>query len=372
MSTSTRTFDRTRFPWALCLAAAAGLILEVGLFSKAYLLADRNNMAIVYKKHQVEHERLDADVVIFGESGTLSLNPAVMEREIGGAYSIRNSGVRDMGYTRVLPLMLRQYLRHQPKPRLILFNIRPDHFYLEKETLDERTLQMVRRYVDLEDLWEVSDRKIPMLKSYAQNLLPSLNYRVFIVASLPEPFRDWRNTRVDLLEPLPFRERLRRARGVLKTIEETKGHYDVQDDSEIYTPERMNAERGIGEVRRDRVYPSSREVERVIAMAQERGIPVIYYLIPVNPYRANWARETRYFENVEARLDEFEKKYPCFTYFRVADFGYDADLFADRAHLNARGSEKFSRDFIRAVDPVIRRKLKGEVVQGLPPRKSWE
>ncbi|HTL70908.1 MAG TPA: hypothetical protein VL404_06420, partial [Candidatus Eisenbacteria bacterium] len=232
---------RRRPPWGLLAAAAAGIVLEVFVFSRAYLLADQTNLCLLYKKSLLRESRASDDVVIFGDSMPMLLDAAQMERWAGKRYTIRNEAVPELGPSLAYWLELEQYLDYHERPRLILFSTWPHAFYRRGEEVlsrmpDDFFIHRMRRYLDMryllreaafeENAFLRAKNSLEILRVYSENLLPSVNYRIFIRACAPEAIA---GTPVEqaadpgVQRHADPRETLRISRELMDRIRETKG-----------------------------------------------------------------------------------------------------------------------------------------------------
>src|SRR5690242_17637396 len=127
---STSSSERSAFSprgraTAANLAAALALLFELFVHVNQYRLEDAIEATLHAKRAIICSGTAHDDVAIFGDSKLFSVRPDVVSSALGGNVRVTNYSWPFMGIE-AFDAMLLTYLQHNPAPRLLILDARPE------------------------------------------------------------------------------------------------------------------------------------------------------------------------------------------------------------------------------------------------------
>jgi len=358
-------FNSKKVPAGFILAAIAIFLAEIFVFTKAIAFVDRSRFCDRVKL-ELTKAGPDFDVVIFGASRTLALNAATLEVSAGGELSVYNLSVADLSAGSQFYLGLKQYLRYNKKPKLLLLSVVIEDFgndirgeiAIWPYTMDGAPIEDlgggIDRYCDYFSLGLVlTSFPLPetagLFKYYVGQVVPSIHYRDFIENVFPLSYMF--DERVRGKKKKTRFEIQKVHREVEKSLRDRSGQM-IFNKNELVTDDMI--QRAMPE--NPKVYSEDKDkfIERFVALADENDIPVVFFFMPIISQRYEKMKELGWFDYAEKRFSEYENRYPNFMYYRDNRISYDKKYFGDWSHLNENGAERFSEDIAPHFQKILR------------------
>ena len=326
-------FNFKKIPRAFLLSAVIAFILELIVFSNGYLCADKSTLCIVHKAKMLKARK--SDIIILGQSRSLAINGKKLEDSLGGRYSIYNYANPTLGTNLQYYLILKEYLQYHEKPKAILLTVPIEHIGLYEKHgifralgrgIEHQFLKRFCRYfnplfmmlnVPFEEKWR-------SLRQYAELVMPSSNYRIFI--------KD-RVTNKDL------RKVIDRNILILESMDASNGQMLFYEDkivSDKELSEKLPTGKKTGSI-------EDKNIEKFLQLANKEKIPVLFFLMPICKLRYEVMENLDWFNDIYAILNRYEKKYEYFNFWQ-ANIKYEKKYFGDWSHLNKNGADKFNNE----------------------------
>jgi hypothetical protein len=103
------------------------LVLELALFSRSYLLADRSTLSVTRTAELIENNQ-NSDMVILGASRSLAVDARLLEDSLEDFDEIYNYSVPSLGTSAQFAMILQKYLDNNRKPEVLLLALGPESF----------------------------------------------------------------------------------------------------------------------------------------------------------------------------------------------------------------------------------------------------
>jgi len=345
-------FSFRYFPHSFIGGLIVVALLEIFLFSRAHLLADRSTVCIVHKSQMIKKTK-GPDIVLFGASRALAINAKKIEESTGGKFTVYNYALPHLGTTLQFYLTLKKYLEHNNRPRLIILSAPPEMFgVVDKEGIfrdDPRgEMNRFRRFFSALFLLQNVQfkEKWGLLREYINNIIPSFNYRTFVSDSTISSAKNRGLKRISFL--------IKRNSDIIRHLEETNGQMVYNADRVVSREERLKrlpeTEESDFSILNIGV---ARNIEKFIALADDNNIPTVLFFMPLLSDRYSRMEEMGYFKEITRVLQEYQKKYSSFRYYDSAPLTYGREYFGDWSHLNQKGVERFNREFINCFQDML-------------------
>jgi hypothetical protein len=271
------------------------------------------------------------DVVFVGDSGLrCGVRTTRFERETGyKGYNLGNVGL--MGIDGQVPI-LEAYLKHHPKPRLIVVCMVPSQLNpggVEYRPPEEREIKS--RF-----LWCYGPGTEEMRpnSSYLYHIQVGFKYTYGLLAGGFDRFAN---------EPIPCRGN-ETYRSLENVVSKERGFWETPPRRKEFVAARMKG--------------ASREPTRVsddfkkgfavlIRLIADHGVPVLIRFTPWLPSASDYS------PTIRAWAEELESKYPDVIVARPEVLLYDPELFYDGDHLTGEGADQFTRLVSMEVKQVL-------------------
>jgi len=328
-------FNFKKLPCGFVYFLIAILFLEALLFSKAYLVASRDILCIVYKNLMMQNHH-NADVVIFGWSRTLAIDAKSLEQSLDGKITVYNYALPNLGTNLQLYLALKKYFHFCKRPNLIIVSQPAEAFYgyvkddakgdgIFKDPKRANSSRF-RRFVSI---WSLL-RDVPftskyiLLPKYLENILPSINYSFFIKQSLRHP---------------GLMKSIKRGNKMRKDIQSTNGRLLMNKDKVISDKDiKMHLPKNLPT-------KSTKDFEKFVALCDKKNIHTVFILMPIHPVRHKIMADFGWFDHIDKEMEKIGKMYKRFEYYKIDSRGFDGKHFGDWSHLNKAGAKKFNEEF---------------------------
>ena len=272
-----------------------------------------------YTMNALMNQKMDADVVILGNSRTVcSYHPMVLDTLLG--VNTRNLGISAQPFG-VTYLRWQLYHRNNKNPRLLVVNI------------DFRELRMVTKGIEKEQYYPYMHDSLvkPYLDLYgftkAEKLLPMYRYR-----------GDYKLMALGLDE-------------LLHIHHDRKGNYYKGYSNENAQWGGCNLERVLSRGKiQGQANPQAIELlERFLQETHSEGIPVVFVYAPLYKKLKDNLEE----EKTRKAYHDLSQKYgiPLLD-FSEMDFCTDTSYFMNGHHVNRKGAERFSMELAYAIDSL--------------------
>lgn len=272
-----------------------------------------------YTMNALMNQKMDADVVILGNSRTVcSYHPMVLDTLLG--VNTRNLGISAQPFG-VTYLRWQLYHRNNKNPRLLVVNI------------DFRELRMVTKGIEKEQYYPYMHDSLvkPYLDLYgftkAEKLLPMYRYR-----------GDYKLMALGLDE-------------LLHIHHDRKGNYYKGYSNENAQWDGCNLERVLSRGKiQGQANPQAIELlERFLQETHSEGIPVVFVYAPLYKKLKDNLEE----EKTRKAYHDLSQKYgiPVLD-FSEMDFCTDTSYFMNGHHVNRKGAERFSMELAYAIDSL--------------------
>lgn len=272
-----------------------------------------------YTMNALMNQKMDADVVILGNSRTVcSYHPMVLDTLLG--VNTRNLGISAQPFG-VTYLRWQLYHRNNKNPRLLVVNI------------DFRELRMVTKGVEKEQYYPYMHDSLvkPYLDLYgftkAEKHLPTYRYR-----------GDYKLMALGLGE-------------LLHIHHDRKGNYYKGYSNENAQWDGRNLERVMNQGKvQGQANPQAIELlERFLQETHSEGIPVVFVYAPLYKKLKDNLEE----EETRKAYHDLSQKYgiPLLDFSEI-DFCTDTSYFMNGHHVNRKGAERFSTELAYAIDSL--------------------
>ena len=350
------SFNSNSPPWGFVLFALCVLVLELALFSRSYLLADRSTLSVTRTAELIENNQ-NSDMVILGASRSLAVDARLLEDSLEDFDEIYNYSVPSLGTSAQFAMILQKYLDNNRKPEVLLLALGPESF--GKFRIDELFFSLwsgeairLRRFFSVIDLlrympWK---EKIFLVPLFFDNVINSYSYRSHI--------RDFLDYHILGEDKWGVPNVIARNKTLLQHMEETNGQMLYWADREVAEHElyfeNILPLGGLAQYEYDSFYLRKDEnISLALATAQLHRIPVVIFFMPVPRPRHELMEKYGNFDYIRRRMGEFEDRFRN-AIFLDMDIVYDMPLFGDSSHLNSRGADKFNKEFQVALGDLVR------------------
>ena len=314
-------FNFKKLPGGFIFFLVMALIFEVSCFSKAYLLANRSVLCVVYK-NMVMHSHRSADVVILGWSRALAIDAKSLERSLDGKLTVYNYALPNLGTKLQLYLVLKKYLFFCKRPKLIIASQPIEAFYDTSEdngkgdgifiNPGQFEVERFRRFISFFSLL----RDVPfnqaysLLSEYAKGVIPSADYSFFIRSFLKQSLKKKGKITSGGNEIISGREKL------IKEMQSTNGQLLFNKDTVV-------SDEGIkNSLPKNPLTKSVKDFERFVALCDQNGIRTVFILMPIERTRYENMRRLGWFDDINERMERLGKRYKNFEYFKISDLDY--------------------------------------------------
>jgi hypothetical protein len=316
------------------------LILAIECLVKGNWLdfTDPASLSWRYSAEAARSRVCDRDVLVIGDS---LVKHAVLPSVLDKAAALR---AENLGAARCPTLMsyflLRRSLESGARPRAIIFNAKPAVLMGDID-FNRRYWQEVLSTGELWDLFKLKPNAAFVLSVLAGKVCPSLRSRIDIRAHLAARLRGqtgplsvtnralWRNWTVNHGANVACR----------------KPPYDgklTRDEESGLHPRLFHCDK-----------TNAKAVDRLLHLAQEHQIPVLWLLPPLSPDLQSVREQSGAERSYEQFVRGYQARFPqTVTILDGRNIGYPPSAFADATHLDAQGAISLSRSIARVVGRV--------------------
>ena len=322
--------------------------VEVGLYfvPNLHYLEGGGSFFTYYKKQIAEDKSKNFDIVMLGDSRSLSIN-GVKEGE--GQYSMYNFSLPAAG-PRYFKFFLQKYLENHPKPKLVIFAADPEQFNLAKSTTFDADKNMWNQYKHrllnlfsfAESFQQYSGSELMFIaKEYLPLVMYSFKYR--------QGFADlFSGLKMDTLKS---RETYHTKQNkMIETITSMHngqinlGDYFIADENEVAKSyvkyiESLNVNR----------YHEISSLVDFLEYCKSRDILVLVLNIP----RVEGLNQSKFFQSVVPAIQDKIALFPNTKYMEFPQMDFPKNLFSEAIHYNNVGEKKLNSDFKNIVYPEI-------------------
>ena len=323
-------------------------VIEVGLhfIPNLHYLEGGGSFFTYYKKQIAEDKTKNFDILLLGDSRSLSIN-GVKEGE--GEYSMYNFSLPAAG-SRYFKFFLKKYLENHPKPKLVIWAADPEQFNQSKsKTFDTD-----------KNLWNQYKHRLLNLFTFTESLEQYRGGELVFIAKEYLPLVmysfKYRQGFGDLLsglkmDTLTSRETYHtRQNHMIETITSSHngqinlGDYFIADENEVAKSYVKYIE-SLDQVYEHDLFPLIDFLE----YCKTKEITVLVLNIP----RVEGLNQTKYFQSVTPAIRETVTSFPNAKYMEFAQMDYARNLFSESIHYNNAGEKKLNSDFKNQVYPEI-------------------
>ena len=324
------------------------ILIEVGLYfiPNLHYLESGGSFFTYYKKQIAEDKTKNFDIVLLGDSRSLSIN-GVKEGE--GEYSIYNFSLPAAG-SRYFKFFLKKYLENHPKPKLVIFAADPEQYHISK----------IQKFDLNKNLWNQYKHRLLNLFTFKESFEQYSGGELVFIAKEYLPLVmysfKFRQGFADILsglkmETLTSRESYHtRQNHTIELITSNHngqinlGDYFIADEAEVAKSYLKYVE-SLNSIYQ---FDLSNFVD-FLEYCKESNIQVLVLNIP----RADGLNQTKFFQLVIPAMKEEIFKFPNAAYKEFPQMDYGVNLFSEAIHYNTQGEKKLNADFKNQVYPEI-------------------
>jgi hypothetical protein len=324
------------------------LFIEAALYfiPNLHYLEGGGSFFTYYKKNIAEDKTKTFDILLLGDSRSLSIN-GIKEKE--DEFSMYNFSLPAAG-PRYFKFFLKKYLENHPNPKLVIWAADPEQFNQSKsKTFDtDKNLwnQYKHRLLNLFTFGESFEQYrggelVFIAKEYLPLLMYSFKYR--------QGFGDLLNGLK--LDNITSKETYHtRQNKMIEAITSSHngqinlGDYFIADENEVAKSYLKYIE-SLNKVKEHDLYP----LQDFLDYCKTKEIKVLVLNIP----RVQGLNQTKYFQLVTPAIREKVLTYPNAKYLEFPEMDYPLSLFSESIHYNNAGEKKLNSDFKTFIYPEI-------------------
>ncbi|MCB1179763.1 MAG: DUF1574 family protein [Leptospiraceae bacterium] len=307
-----------------------------------------------YKRYIAEKGKEDFDIVMYGDSRSLSINGN--PKDDNHKYSFYNFSLPAAGPW-YFKFFLKKYLKYHNPPKLVIWAVDPQQFATKKTEAfhDNPALwnEFKHRLLNLFTIGETIEQYEGMelffiLKEYIPHSFLSVQHR--------QGFESIINSKATKVFNTPFL--VKENRVVEKVVEQTYGQINlgnffmVPNIREVAEKERDNqlaSLNGSGEFNLD-------PLKKFLEYSKENNLKVVVLNIP----RLKEFNESLYFRKVTPAIKGLTSEFSNAKYLEFSDQDFDLDLLSESIHYNEKGSNKVNEDFSKEILPKLYDYIEGK------------
>ncbi|HMV43183.1 MAG TPA: DUF1574 family protein [Leptospiraceae bacterium] len=299
-----------------------------------------------YKKNIAENEKQTFDILLFGDSRSLSIN-GIKEKEAD--YTMYNFSLPAAG-PRYFKFFLKKYLNHHPNPKLIIWAADPEQFNhtksktfnTDKNLWQQYKHRLLNLFTFLESFEQYSGNELLFI---SREYLPLVMYSYKYRQGLDDLLSGLK------LETITTRETYHTKQNrMIEAITSSHngqinlGDYFMADQKEVEKSylkyiEALNAQKDF----------DLSPLADFISYAQNKNIPVLVLNIP----RAEGLNDTLYFKLITPEIKKIVSAYANARYLEFPQMDYPVSLFSESIHYNGAGEKQLNSDFKKSIYPEI-------------------
>ncbi|MCB1144180.1 MAG: DUF1574 family protein [Leptospiraceae bacterium] len=318
------------------------IVFEISLYfiPRLYYL-DGTGSFFVYLKREVVETKNDFDIIILGDSRSLSLKG--IKKDSGYKYSVYNFSLPAAGpyYFRFL---LEKYLVSNKKPGLVVFAGDPNNFNQDK----------MGKFNENPKLWQTYKHRLLNLFSYKETFpqydgkelfFLSKEYfaNMFYSVRFREVLSGFIGARLSSIIHFDF-ALYQRNQIVAKIIEENNGMINLGDF--FMAPEGTSEKERIPLIEthnHERI--NTQPLENLVDYCEKQGLKLLILSLP----KVEGLRDSPLIRKVDNEYKKIANENNHVNYLEFQEMDYPADLFSEAIHYNSRGEKKLNDEFLNRV-----------------------
>lgn len=336
---------KTKIPWACVLTVFLILLIERGIVALFYpYFSNISTLVLEEKKDFIRQKDFHPDVLFLGDSAlAASLDTEEFEKQTG--LSAYNMGLYDKVTMAGIYFLLKDYLRHHPKPKAVVL-MQGYLFWptgLEQATMALQTY--FHRWDHLASYYRqgVHDPRF-LMQVLLHRLFPSLNYRFEFARLLKKGLTgDWKGIQGGRTFHANFVSQIREGRGRVEWRE--------KDPLASVVAQHIRDLKGI----KFFVSPINlRYLRLFLQLTQEEGIPVLVHTTPLLKEILESPTAIPFLKGSITFLGSVTKHYPHFRLATTSFLGYAKEhMTGNIFHVNARAAKDFTAAVSKNLQPFL-------------------
>lgn len=340
-------FNSKKCPTAFLICLSFLILVELIVRQHSYYLSTPSDAIIHYKEKILRRKQKDfySNGILLGDSRALGLHAKEISENLTNQlndnyllynYSFPNHGTQ--GYY----LLLKKYLKYNPKPELIILYISPFALTGEWDINDSDNTD-IRNLFRFISLYSIKD---------CYEILP---FKIFIKALL---------LKIEKLSSfVTYRGRIKDAITNPNHFEEKKewleSSFQISSGGALIE---QNKAPTIKEVIASEYYQTPLDIdpnvifwlEKFFTFAQDNDIQIIISSAPLVKQIFDKREEDGINLKYNQQMLTFKKKFNNITLTDPLLEGWDIDFFADTHHLNKKGMQRFTQETARKISKVLK------------------
>ncbi len=331
---------------AFYLAITLVVVFEVSLhfIPKLYYYDGTGSFFVYLKRELVETSNEDFDILLLGDSRSLSLMGVKGDENHPSLYNLSLPAAGPWYYK----YLLKKYLKVHKKPKLIVWSA--DSYVLKKEKTGKFNLNP--------EIWNEFKHRLLNLFSYSETLEQYEGRELFFISKeylalslysvrYRQVFESFIGARLNTLMSGESAMYIRN-KTVANLVQKTNGQINLGDF--FFAPEgtsETETKRYLELYKEGEINPEP--LEQFIEFCKENELHVVELNLP----KAEGINSTPYYTKGKQIMTEMSKKYDNVTYVEFDTMDYPVSYFGESIHYSTSGAEVLNKEFLEKIYPRL-------------------